>query len=171
MPPQNKTLSPQLKYSETEALHAEEAPNCLQKVTSQHNFLTNTLTKEVKPETSTDNRIKDKISSGIAPISSTRENEIRLTCRDICGSQSEQSDVISEQKIPSRLHARRPPQKHLDPLSTFMMLRSQQMSPVTAALQSCVSTPGDCGRNDSNDSDWWVSYSLSTDSSWSCLRT
>lgn len=37
---------------------------------------------------------------------------------------------------------RRPPEKELDPLSSFMMLRSQQTTPVTAATQSSAGTPG-----------------------------
>uniref|UniRef100_A0A8D3DFF4 Uncharacterized protein n=2 Tax=Scophthalmus maximus TaxID=52904 RepID=A0A8D3DFF4_SCOMX len=36
---------------------------------------------------------------------------------------------------------RRPPEKELDPLSSFMMLRSQQTTPVTAATQSSAGTP------------------------------
>ncbi|KAM9858575.1 protein shortage in chiasmata 1 ortholog [Aulostomus maculatus] len=148
----NKTESPHLKKTETATFDAEAAAVFFQKDTladrSQENFSTHTV--NAKPVSATDDKITAKMFPGVLPIYSAGENVIGLTGRDVCKSQSERSDNIIERDIPSRLKvrddhrgilgARHPPQKHLDPLSTFMMLRSHQISPVTAA-QSCDITP------------------------------
>ncbi|XP_040898476.1 protein shortage in chiasmata 1 ortholog [Toxotes jaculatrix] len=164
--PTNKTQLPPLKKPETAASHAEEPTDdsSLQKEiltdTSQtaglmHAVNTNS-NKDVKsaslifsiPAASTNTR--DEISgvrfSEVAAVSSACKND---TGGDDC--KREQSSHTPVQTVSSRLnirddHRRLPVNKHvperdLDPLSTFMILRSQQKAPVTTASQSSTSTP------------------------------
>ncbi|XP_044051343.1 protein shortage in chiasmata 1 ortholog [Siniperca chuatsi] len=137
--PTNKTL----KKSETAVFHAGDTADdtLLQKETvadtSQNTFLVhtvNTNNKDVKPAATTKDEVSDK-----------RFPEVADDCK------TEQSTHTPEQATSSRLNSRdnhrgllvtrRPPEKDLDPLSTFMILRSQQTAPVTATPQSLVSTP------------------------------
>lgn len=156
MNPTNKTQLPYLKKSETAAFHAEAAADdmLLQRETvadtPQNTFLmhtVNTTNKEVKPATlmlskpaDTDkDGVSDKRFSEAAAVSFARKVNTGRDAR-----QTEQSAHIPEQAVSSRLNIRdnhrRPPEKDLDPLSTFMMLRSQQTAPVTAAHQSAPGT-------------------------------
>uniref|UniRef100_A0A3B4VK97 Shortage in chiasmata 1 n=1 Tax=Seriola dumerili TaxID=41447 RepID=A0A3B4VK97_SERDU len=94
---------------------------------------------------------KDDISvvrfSEVAAVSSARKNDTN-TCRDDC--KTKQSAHTPEWTVSSRVNirdshrgvvTRRPPEKDLDPLSTFMILRSQQTAPLTGASQSSASSP------------------------------
>lgn len=136
MSPTNKThltlLHPKKSEPATVFLQKETIADSSQNTFPTHTV--NTNNKEVKPATTS--KIKHEITemySEVAARSSARKNDISHTGRDVCESQLEQSDV------PSRLNtrdnhggflvSRRPPVKDLDPLSTFMMLRSQQTPP------------------------------------------
>ncbi|XP_060927905.1 protein shortage in chiasmata 1 ortholog [Limanda limanda] len=164
--PANKTQSPHTKKQETSP-HTEAATDDfpLQQQnhadTSQNKLLmhnVNMNNKEVKPATLTLSKLaavsntKEEISNvrffEVAALSSARKNN-----RDTGGydCETEQSFQTPEQTLFSppiirdnhrhQQVTRRPPEKELDPLSTFMALRSQQMAPVTAAPQSSASSP------------------------------
>ncbi|XP_056233081.1 protein shortage in chiasmata 1 ortholog isoform X2 [Seriola aureovittata] len=94
---------------------------------------------------------KDDISvvrfSEVADVSSARKNHTN-TVRDDC--KTKQSAHTPEWTASSRVNirdnhrgvvTRRPPEKDLDPLSTFMILRSQQTAPLTGTSQSSASSP------------------------------
>nr|XP_020444213.1 uncharacterized protein C9orf84 homolog isoform X2 [Monopterus albus] len=85
---------------------------------------------------------KDEVSDGrfpeVAATSSACKNNIgagRVDCKTV------QSSHMPDQAMSSGLDTRRPPEEDLDPLSSFMILRSQQTAPVTAAPQSSASIP------------------------------
>ncbi|XP_068994580.1 protein shortage in chiasmata 1 ortholog [Embiotoca jacksoni] len=98
--------------------------------------------KEVQPAAATST--KDDISDERCSEVTSRFHKNINTSNDDC--ETEPSARISEQTVSSGpnirdgrrgpLFTRRPPEKDLDPLSTFMMLRSQQAAPVTATPQS-----------------------------------
>ncbi|XP_038560284.1 protein shortage in chiasmata 1 ortholog isoform X2 [Micropterus salmoides] len=137
--PANKTQFSHLKKSEAAEATADDTLLQKEKAadTSQNTFLmhtVNTNDKEVKPATTT----KDEVSHKRFP-------EVVDDCK------VEQSAHMLKQAVSSRLNIKdnhrgllvkeHPPEKDLDPLSTFMILRSQQTASVTATLQSFVSTP------------------------------
>lgn len=142
--------SPHQKNSEAVAafLQKETITDSSQNSLPTHAVNTN---KEVKPAalmfpkpetlTKTKHGVTDKMFSEVVSISSARKNDISHTGRDVCESQSQLSNVPSRLNIRDDhrgiLVSKRPREKDLDPLSTFMMLRSQQRSP-----QSCVNTAG-----------------------------
>ncbi|XP_053181467.1 protein shortage in chiasmata 1 ortholog [Scomber japonicus] len=148
--PTNEThlKSPDQKKSEAVAasLQKETITDSSQHSLPMHAVNTN---KEVKPAalmfpkpetlTKTKHGVTDKMFSEVVSISSARKNDIRPTGRDVSESQSQLSNVPSRPNIRDNhrgiLVSKRPREKDLDPLSTFMMLRSQQRSP-----QSCVNT-------------------------------
>ncbi|XP_070759887.1 protein shortage in chiasmata 1 ortholog [Enoplosus armatus] len=140
--PTNKT-----KFS-LAAFHAEDTDACLQKETDadglQKTFPMHTVnTNKVKPAATTKDEVSDKRFPEVAALSSAHKT------KDDC--KTEQSAHTPEQAASSRLNirdnhrrlpvTRRPPEKDLDPLSTFMILRSQQTAAVAATPQSFVSTP------------------------------
>ncbi|XP_006803946.2 protein shortage in chiasmata 1 ortholog [Neolamprologus brichardi] len=109
----------------------------------------NTVNKDVKsaPVTSTKYDIGGKTFSEVASWSSAHKKDISRQGHDC---QMELSANISEEAVASTLNtrdddrglllARNPPELDLDPLATFMMLRSQQIAPVSASPQSSGST-------------------------------
>lgn len=142
MTPTNKT---HLKKCEAAA-----DDTLLQKETSQNTFLmhtVNTNIKEVKPATvifskpaaTTKDASDRKRSSEV--VSSARKIDAG---RDDC--KTEPRVHVPQEAASSRLNIRdnhrRPPEEDLDPLSTFIMLRSQQIPPVTATPLSLTRTPG-----------------------------
>uniref|UniRef100_A0A4W6ECT2 Shortage in chiasmata 1 n=1 Tax=Lates calcarifer TaxID=8187 RepID=A0A4W6ECT2_LATCA len=164
--PRNETQSYNPRKPETAVFHAEAAADDLhlQKEilahTSQKTFLShtgNTTNKEEqtatvifsKPAAVTANTRDDiyKVRfSEVTGLSSARKND---TNRD--NWKAKQSTHTPEQTESSTLKirdnhsgllvTRRPPEKDLDPLSTFMILRSQQTAPVTAAPQGSARSP------------------------------
>lgn len=158
MSPTNTTQFPHLMKSESVAFHAEATTvdTLLQKETvadaSQNTFLMHS--EDVKPAavmfskpaaatTNTTEKVSHKKFPEVAAMSSARSS---IDCR------TEQDGHIPESTVSSRLNnrgplvKRLPPEKELDPLSTFMILRSQQKAPVTEAPQSSASTSGTvCG--------------------------
>ncbi|XP_071402352.1 protein shortage in chiasmata 1 ortholog [Centroberyx affinis] len=107
-------------------------------------------TNNEKESTGTTNTLEDstgKIFSVCATISST----LKVDIRDEGESRPEQISSGPKHGILPRLGvrdnhmslpaARHPPQKDLDPLSTFMMLRSQLRASVPGLPQNCASTP------------------------------
>ncbi|XP_053277060.1 protein shortage in chiasmata 1 ortholog [Pleuronectes platessa] len=164
--PANKTQSPHMKKEET-SLHTEAATEHfpLQQQshaeTSQnklriHNV--NMNNKEVKPATLTLSKpavvfnTKEEMSNvrffEVTALSSARKNNRDTGVYDCETEQSVHApkQIVSSPPIIRDNHrpqqvTRRPPEKELDPLSTFMALRSQQMAPVTAAPQSSASSP------------------------------
>ncbi|XP_071339672.1 protein shortage in chiasmata 1 ortholog isoform X2 [Trachinotus anak] len=164
--PTNKTELLHLKKPETAAFHADAVTDdpVLQKEiladTSPDTFLMNnfnTNKKEVQPATllflkpaaatNTQDEISDVRVSEVAAMSSVRKNKTNAG-RDDC--KTEQSVHAPECTVSSRLNIRdshrglvtsRSPEKDLDPLSNFMILRSQQTAPVTAAAQSSACSP------------------------------
>ncbi|CAK6959730.1 protein shortage in chiasmata 1 ortholog [Scomber scombrus] len=150
MSPTNRTHlnSPHQKKSEAVAafLQKETITDSSQNSLPTHAVNTNKEVKPAvlmfpKPETTTKTKhgVTDKMFSEVVSISSARKNDTSYTGREVCESHSQLSDVPSRPNIRDDhrgvLVSRRPPEKDLDPLSTFMMLRSQQRSP-----QSCVNT-------------------------------
>ncbi|XP_047197297.1 protein shortage in chiasmata 1 ortholog [Hippoglossus stenolepis] len=167
--PANKTQLPHMKKQET-SLHTEadtdDSPLQQQNHAdaSQNKLLmlnVNMNNKEVKPATLTLSKpaaasnTKEEISNvrffEVAALSSALQNN-----RDTYDCKTEQSVHTPEQTVSSPPIIRdnhrhqqvtsRPPEKELDPLSTFMALRSQQVAPVTAAPvtaapQSSASSP------------------------------
>ncbi|KAM9360190.1 protein shortage in chiasmata 1 ortholog [Symphorus nematophorus] len=153
----NRTESPHLKKSEAVALHAEAAANdtILHRETvadtCQNTFLMHTVAtndKEVKPANligsktaaSTKDEVSDNRFSEVAAMISAYKDDMN-TGRGNC--KTEQSAYTPEQVVSSRLNTRDnyklPPEKELDPLFTFMILRSQQRAPVTAAPKNLAS--------------------------------
>ncbi|XP_042276572.1 protein shortage in chiasmata 1 ortholog isoform X1 [Thunnus maccoyii] len=130
---------PHLKKSEAAAAFLQKETFPTQTV--------NTNNKEVKPATTmkTECGITDEMFSEVITVSSAHKNDISHTGRDVCESQLEQSGVPSRPNIRDNHGgvpvSRRPPEKDLDPLSTFMMLRSQQIAAATVTPQSCVNSP------------------------------
>ncbi|KAM7391226.1 hypothetical protein PAMP_021930 [Pampus punctatissimus] len=125
MSPTNK---PHLEESET------ASAVCQKQTFPTQNISTNN--KEVKSATTTKTKhsATDEMFSEVVTISSACANDTSQTGSDGCESQLEQNNV------PSRLDIR---DNHggvleLDPLSTFLMLRSQQTASVAAAPQSRV---------------------------------
>uniref|UniRef100_A0A8P4GRS3 Protein shortage in chiasmata 1 ortholog n=1 Tax=Dicentrarchus labrax TaxID=13489 RepID=A0A8P4GRS3_DICLA len=154
MNPTNKTQSPDLKKSKAIALHAEatEDDGLLQRetVVDVNTFLMHTVStnnKEVKPAATIKEEYPDKSRTEVAATFSVCKDDIN-TGRDEC--KTEQSTHTPEQAASSRLNirdnhssllnTRRPPEKDLDPLSTFIILRSQQRAPATGTPQSSAST-------------------------------
>ncbi|XP_078105996.1 protein shortage in chiasmata 1 ortholog [Sander vitreus] len=157
MNPANITPLPQLKTCETAASPAEATADntFLQKETvadmSQSASLmhtVNTLNKEVKPATlifskpAAITHAKDEVSDQrfleVAARFPARKNNVD-TSRDDC--RTERSVVSSRDDHRGPLDKRQPSEKDLDPLSTFMILRSQQMARVTATPQSSTPAP------------------------------
>ncbi|XP_069379560.1 protein shortage in chiasmata 1 ortholog [Paralichthys olivaceus] len=164
MSPTNKTQLAHLEKHET-SLHTETSPDypplqnnladTSQNIVLMHNV--NMNNKEVKPATLTllkpaaVSNTKDNISNprffDVAALSSALKNN-RDTGGDDC--ETEQSVHTPEQTVSSipiirdnhrhQQVTRRSPENEIDPLSTFMVLRSQQMAPVTAVLQSSASS-------------------------------
>ncbi|CAB1426361.1 unnamed protein product [Pleuronectes platessa] len=114
--------------------------------------------KEVKPATVTLSKpaavsnTKEEMSNvrffEVTALSSARKNNRDTGVYDCETEQSVHApeQIVSSPPIIRDNHrpqqvTRRPPEKELDPLSTFMALRSQQMAPVTAAPQSSASSP------------------------------
>ncbi|XP_037632604.1 protein shortage in chiasmata 1 ortholog isoform X2 [Sebastes umbrosus] len=146
MNPTNKTQLTHLKKGKTATFHAEAAADDtrLRKETvadaSQSSFLmqtVNTNNKDVKPAatTNTKDEVSDKRLLEVAAMFCARKNDIN-TFRSDC--MTEQSAVSSRDDHRGVLVARRPPEKDLDPLSTFMILRSQQRA---ATPQSSTPAP------------------------------
>uniref|UniRef100_A0A668UJC5 Shortage in chiasmata 1 n=2 Tax=Oreochromis aureus TaxID=47969 RepID=A0A668UJC5_OREAU len=109
----------------------------------------NTVNKDVKPAAVTSTRydIGGKKFSEVASCSSAHKKGIGRQGHDC---QMELGANISKEAVASTLNtrdddrgllfARNPPELDLDPLATFMMLRSQQITPVSASPQSSGST-------------------------------
>lgn len=154
MNPINK--APHLKKYEAVAFHAEATTDDrlprreTVADTCQNPFLMLTVNKhdkEVKAESLLFSKPAATTKDEVSAVFSAREIEAG---RDGCT--TVQSDHVLEQVASSRLNIRdnhrgllvrtRPPEKSLDPLSTFMMLRAQQTAPVGATSQSSASTPG-----------------------------
>ncbi|XP_054467380.1 protein shortage in chiasmata 1 ortholog [Anoplopoma fimbria] len=150
MNPTNKTQSTHLKKCETTADDTR-----LQKETSadlsQNAFLmrsVNTNNKEVKPATfifsksaaatNTKDEVSDKRLLDVAGMFSARMNDVNAGRDD---RKTEQSPLSSRDNHRCLPVTRRPPEKALDPLATFMMLRSQQTAAVTEAHQSSTPAP------------------------------
>ncbi|XP_051922874.1 protein shortage in chiasmata 1 ortholog isoform X2 [Hippocampus zosterae] len=96
----------------------------VQNHTSSAEFSPKTLpldTKQVKPSTSSDNKTANKSSVQVSPVPSPRKTDGNLQGRKM----ADQGGVFTA--------ARRHPVQHVDPLATFMMLRSQRASTPTAA--------------------------------------
>ncbi|XP_059192347.1 protein shortage in chiasmata 1 ortholog isoform X2 [Centropristis striata] len=140
----NTTSLPHLKKSETAACHDEATAEdlFLQKETvadtSQNASLmhrVNTNMKEVKPAATNNTRddVSDKTFLEVAAKFSAPTNDVNAGRDD---RKKEQSHVSFRDDHTGLLATRRPPGKDLDPLSTFMRLRSQQTSPTPAAPQS-----------------------------------
>ncbi|XP_026200054.1 protein shortage in chiasmata 1 ortholog isoform X3 [Anabas testudineus] len=154
MSPTNTTQLPHLKKSECVALQAKVTAvhTLLQKEmvaeVSQNSFLMHS--EDVKPAACTDTT--DKVAHGLFPevevVSSTCSNinTGRADCKTKQNGHIPEPAVSYRQSDQSVLVMRRPPEKEFDPLSTFMILRSQQKTPVTERPQSAASTPGsECG--------------------------
>ncbi|XP_040010710.1 protein shortage in chiasmata 1 ortholog isoform X2 [Xiphias gladius] len=158
--PTNQTPLPHLKKPETAAFHAEAATDVplLQKEIlsdmSQNTFLmhtVNTNNKGVKPTSlifskpataaNTKNETSDERFSEVAATSSACKSDTS-TGGDNCNNKLTVSSGLNirdnRRGLPVTRH---PPEKDLDPLSTFMILRSQQTAPDTAAPQSSASAP------------------------------
>lgn len=108
----------------------------------------NTVNKDVKsaPVISTKYDIDGKKFSEVASWSSAHKKDIRQghDCQmelsaNISG---EASTLNTRDDDRGLLLARNPPELDLDPLATFMMLRSQHIAPVSASPQSSGSTAG-----------------------------
>lgn len=154
MSPTNTTQLPHLKKSECVALQAKVTAvhTLLQKEmvaeVSQNSFLMHS--EDVKPAACTDTT--DKVAHGLFPevevVSSTCSNinTGRADCKTKQNGHIPEPAVSYRQSDQSVLVMRRPPEKEFDPLSTFMILRSQQKTPVTERPQSAANTPGsECG--------------------------
>ncbi len=143
MNPTNKT---HLKKSEAAA-----DDTLLHKEASQNTFLmhaVNTSNNEVKPATiifskpaaPTKDEASDKKRSSEVVFSARKIDAGRDDCK------TEQRAHVPHQAASFRLNIRdnhrRPPEEDLDPLSTFMILRSQQKPTVTATPPSFSRTPG-----------------------------
>nr|XP_033475528.1 protein shortage in chiasmata 1 ortholog [Epinephelus lanceolatus] len=145
--PTNKTQLPILKKSEIAAFHAEALADDahLQKETaavmSQNAFLmqaVNTDNKEVKSTPNIRDQVSDKRFSEVAAMFSARKNVLNMGRDDY---KVEQRAASLRDYPRGPLVKRRPPEKDLDPLSTFMLLRSQQTAPVTTTPQSSTPEP------------------------------
>lgn len=99
----------------------------------------NTINEEVKPAATTRDEISDKRFSDIVAVFSA--HKINTEGYD---QKTEQSINTSKKTVSSTVkigdNHKHPPKKDLDPLSTFMILRSQQTAPVTATSQSLTSS-------------------------------
>lgn len=166
--PAHQTPSPQLQKSGNAASHVQKGTTAN---TSQNTFLADTITtnyEKEKPgasifsEPATTVKTRDesagKMFSVSALISSAHTDTSCHKDRDKSEHQPEQSAPNPEQAVPSSLSVRdnhigllitrHPPGKDLDPLSSFMMLRSQQTAAIPGAAQSCVSIPGTAVQSD-----------------------
>ncbi|XP_051807077.1 protein shortage in chiasmata 1 ortholog [Acanthochromis polyacanthus] len=119
---------------------------CLQTDVSPNTFLmhpASTDRNQVKSAASTSSKDEETFS-GAAATSSAQTYFINTGENDW---KTEENVHISEQTVSSRddhtglLFTRRPPEKDLDPLSTFMMLRSQQAAPVTVTAPGSDNSP------------------------------
>uniref|UniRef100_A0A8C3AIQ0 Uncharacterized protein n=1 Tax=Cyclopterus lumpus TaxID=8103 RepID=A0A8C3AIQ0_CYCLU len=152
MNPTNKTQSPRPKKRETAASPAEATAaatrprgetDASQNASLMH--AVNTNHQEVKPAPLIFSHLaatastKDEVSEGRflegAGVFSAPKNDINT------GSETEQSAGSAGRRHRCPPVTRRPPEKDLDPLATFMMLRSQQTAPVTEAPQSSTPAP------------------------------
>ncbi|XP_030274242.1 protein shortage in chiasmata 1 ortholog isoform X4 [Sparus aurata] len=147
--PTNKTQFPHLEKSKAVAFPAKAstdgtlsksetvAVDSCQKTLLVHTV--NTINKEVKPAATNKDEISDKRFSDIVAVFSA--HKINTEGYD---HKTEQSINTPEKTVPSTVKIRdnhkHPPKTDLDPLSTFMILRSQQTAPVTATSQSLTST-------------------------------
>lgn len=145
------TISTPFHYLSVEsvAFHAEVSTvdTLLQKESaadaSQNTFLMHS--EDVKPAatTNTTDKVLQKMFPEVAAVSSALSSI--NTGRDNC--RTEQDGHFPAPAVSSRLKnrglprfTRLPLEKELDPLSTFMILRSQQKAPVTEAPQGSAST-------------------------------
>ncbi|XP_031705240.1 protein shortage in chiasmata 1 ortholog [Anarrhichthys ocellatus] len=150
MNPANKTPSPQLKKCQTAADDTR-----LQKesfaATSQDTFPMHAVhinNKEVKHAPVTFSKFaanadtKDEVSNERfldgAAMFPARKSDISTRRGDCKAEQSTVSTRDHHRCVPV---TRRPPEKDLDPLATFMILRSQQTASVTEAPQSSTPAP------------------------------
>uniref|UniRef100_UPI0037E8A9FC protein shortage in chiasmata 1 ortholog n=1 Tax=Semicossyphus pulcher TaxID=241346 RepID=UPI0037E8A9FC len=154
MNPINKAQLSHLKKSKSAAFVTEVTVDPLPQResgadTSQTTFLMHTFNTN-KPSATTSNKdeVSDTRFSEVSAVVSAQKNDID-TGGDGC--EPHQGVHAPQQAVSSRLNVRdehrgplvtrRPPEKDLDPLSTFMMLRSQQTAPAAAALQTSDSAP------------------------------
>ncbi|XP_058492394.1 protein shortage in chiasmata 1 ortholog isoform X2 [Solea solea] len=160
MSPTNNTLLTHMKKPEDAALQAEAARDNRQQKEITADMSQNTLLQNVNTNNEEVKMSKPAASanakdpspkvrfSDLAALSSAHKNDTVTGGEDF---QTKHSFLPPEQAVSTTLKIRdnlshqpitkRPPEKDLDPLSTFMILRSQQTTPVTAAPQSSVSTP------------------------------
>ncbi|XP_026176904.1 protein shortage in chiasmata 1 ortholog [Mastacembelus armatus] len=148
--PTKKTQSPDPRKSENAISDAEAATDntVFQKGTaadlSWNTFLLHSqeVNPEIviipKPAANTDNKyeISGERFPEVAAMSFASKNVSSMGRDDF---DTKPSSLTTKQAVSGRLNSRimrRPPEKDLDPLSTFMILRSQQTAPVTAALQT-----------------------------------
>ncbi|XP_075961127.1 protein shortage in chiasmata 1 ortholog [Anarhichas minor] len=150
MNPANKTPSPQLKKCQTAAddtrLQKESFAATSQNAFPMHAVHTNN--KEVKHAPVTFYKFaanadtKDEVSNERfldgAAMFPARKSDISTRRGDCKAEQSAVSTGDRHRCVPV---TRRPPQKDLDPLATFMILRSQQTASVTEAPQSSTPAP------------------------------
>ncbi|XP_030593133.1 protein shortage in chiasmata 1 ortholog isoform X4 [Archocentrus centrarchus] len=151
LPPEHVEVDSILIKPTTEALLQKETAVDSSLNVSQKPALS-TVNKDVKPAAaiSAKDVIGDKMFSEAAACSSAHK---KVTNREGNDYNIELSAHISEQAVPSTLNTRdghrgllftrHPPELDLDPLATFMMLRSQQIAPITAPPQSPASTAED----------------------------
>lgn len=141
-------MSPTSTTPESVAFHEELTTDdsLLQKETladtSQNIFLMHS--EDVKHAATTNTR--DKVSQFLHTAAVSSALSSINTGRDDC--RTKQDGHIPKPAVSSRLNnrglldMRRPPEKELDPLSTFMILRSQQKAPVIEAPESSANTSG-----------------------------
>ncbi|XP_036953332.1 protein shortage in chiasmata 1 ortholog isoform X4 [Acanthopagrus latus] len=146
--PTNKTQFPHLEKSEAVAFPDKASTDGTQSKSEtvadsyQKTFLVhtvNTISKEVKPAATNKDEISDKRFSDIVAVFSAHKiNTEGHDCK------TEQSINTPERTVSSTVKIgdshKYPPKKDLDPLATFMILRSQQTAPVTATSQSLTSS-------------------------------
>ncbi|KAM7019117.1 protein shortage in chiasmata 1 ortholog [Tautogolabrus adspersus] len=155
--PTNTTQLPHLEKSETAVFQPEITADdtLLQREavadTSQNTFLShavNTDNKNVKHAATSYSKDKDEAFPEVSALSSALKNSIQ-TCQD--DRKIEHSTHTSQQAASSRLNIRDngrgpqvmrlPPKEDLDPLSTFMRMRSQQTAPAASAAQTSAKAP------------------------------
>ncbi len=146
MIPSHETQSPPLKKPDTVALHVEATTDATlpQRETvpavCQNTFLTHTVTNNREAMCAT--------SAFSKPAATPKDEAVFSPCwintdKDDCKTEPEPA-ASSTLNIRERglMVSRRRPETDLDPLSTFMILRSQQRASEVATPQSPASTAG-----------------------------
>ncbi|XP_076007238.1 protein shortage in chiasmata 1 ortholog [Genypterus blacodes] len=157
--PSHQTPSPQLRKSGNTASHVQKeatndsSQNTADSITTNYENEKSGTSIFSEPATSvkTGDERAGKMFSVSALTSSARMESICHNDRDQSEHQPEQSAPNPEQAVSSSLSVRddhmsvlvtrHPPGRNLDPLSSFMMLRSQQTAAIPGAAESCVSIP------------------------------